>query len=88
MLERSPLKGISTSMIGISCWGMAGEERVVAEVVAGTVGNGEHEGLEPSRAALGVGGNDNIVAASLEARLKEHDPLEKSWPEPEVLVEK
>jgi hypothetical protein len=56
---------------------VASEERVVAEVVAGSVGDNKCEGLEPGGATFGLRGEDDVVEPGLEAPLDEQEPLEK-----------
>jgi hypothetical protein len=66
---------------------VASEEWMVAEVVAGSVGDGEGEGLEPRRATFGMCGEDDVVGAGFEgAVLDEQDPLDFDRSEPVVLV--
>lgn len=51
------------------------EERVVAEALDATIDDGEGEGLEPGRAALGLRDDDRVVAAGSEGVLHLQDFL-------------
>lgn len=55
---------------------VAGEQRVVSKSIAGTVGDGEGEGLQPGGTAFRVRGEDDVVAAGFVVFLDSHEFLQ------------
>lgn len=49
---------------------VAGQERVISETVARTVGDCEAKGFQPGCAAFGLCGEDDVVTARLEGVLE------------------